>query len=253
MALTDERLQMALLPRPVRFFERVESTNDEAVAWLQSGAEHGAVVVADEQTAGRGRMGRTWHTPPGVALAVSVILKVNPAFITQINMAGTLAVCQMLDIAKLDNIAAKWPNDVLVNGKKISGILPEATWEGDQLQGVVLGIGVNVRNTFSADLAQQATSIEAETQREQDRAALLTVLLFHLEQQLGRLGTAALCDDYKARLSMLGQPVAVAVDGVPVHGIASDIDEQGALVLTKADGETIHVFASDATVLHQGA
>jgi BirA family transcriptional regulator, biotin operon repressor / biotin---[acetyl-CoA-carboxylase] ligase len=253
MTLTDERLQVALMPRPVRFFPQVGSTNDEAANWLQDGAAHGSVVVADEQTAGRGRMKRTWHTPPGVALAVSVILKVDPAHITQVNMAGTLAVCQMLDIAKVLGVTAKWPNDVLVNDKKISGSLPEVIWEGNALQGVILGIGVNVRTPFTEELAQHATSIEAEIGVEQDRTALLAVLLFHLDLQVERLGTPALREDYKARLTMLGQPVSVLVDGKPMHGTATDIDDQGALVVTSAAGEAVHVFASDATVLSQGA
>jgi BirA family biotin operon repressor/biotin-[acetyl-CoA-carboxylase] ligase len=145
---TLERLQMALAPRQIRYLPSIASTNDEATRWLTDGAPSGSVVIADEQTAGRGRHGRTWHTPPGVAIALSVILHPSQQHMAGVNMAGTLAVFRTLSTLNMDNVRIKWANDVLVDGKKISGVLPEAVWDGDQLQGTVLGIGVNVRNTF---------------------------------------------------------------------------------------------------------
>lgn len=249
MSLSEERIQLALAPRPVRYFDSVGSTNDVALAWLRDGAPEGAVVVTDEQTAGRGRHGRTWHTPPGVALALSVILRqIAPEHLPQVNMIGTLAVADTLAILHIGDVTIKWANDVLVNGKKISGILPEAVWDGDTLQGVVLGMGVNVRNDFKGTpLEDTATTIEKVTGRSQDRAAMLAVLLLKLDEWLARLGTADVLRVYKARVTMLGQPVTLMGAKGEIRGTAQDIGADGSLEIRQADGEVVRVFAGDVT------
>ncbi len=254
MSLTQERITLALAPRPVQFYESVGSTNDAARDWLHNDAPHGAVVIADEQTAGRGRMGRTWHTPPGVALALSVILKIPPQHAAQVNMVGTLAVASTLLALKIDDIAIKWANDVLVGGKKISGILPEAVWQGDQLLGVVLGVGVNVRNDFAGTpLAATATTIEAVTERPQDRAALVAVLLLQLDRWLEGMGSAHLLHAYKGAMPMLGEPITVQGGAGTIQGVAQDVRADGALLIQQAGGETVPVLAGDVTVVEQGA
>ncbi|MEM6285486.1 MAG: biotin--[acetyl-CoA-carboxylase] ligase, partial [Chloroflexota bacterium] len=172
MDLNEQRITMALAPRAVRYFDSVSSTNDVATEWMREGALKGAVVVADEQTAGRGRLGRTWYTPPGVALATSVILRVKAEHLPQVNMMGALAVTNLLQALNLTEVSIKWPNDVLVGGRKICGILPEAVWNGNNMEGAVLGMGLNVRNNFAGTpLEEKATSIEAITGKPQDRAA----------------------------------------------------------------------------------
>src|SRR5690606_4117303 len=132
----------------LRFYERADSTNDLALAWLREGAPIGAVVIADEQLKGRGRKGRVWHTPPGVALAVSVVLRPPVDALHQVGMVGALAIADVCQQHVPDDVAIKWPNDVQVGGRKVSGILPETAWEADRLLGVVLGMGLNVRVDF---------------------------------------------------------------------------------------------------------
>jgi BirA family biotin operon repressor/biotin-[acetyl-CoA-carboxylase] ligase len=247
MTLTDERVQLALAPRPVRFFESVGSTNDTAMAWLREGALNGAVVVADEQTAGRGRHGRAWHTPPNVALALSVVLRnIAPEHLPQVNMVGTLAVADTLTMLHVKDVAIKWANDVLVGGKKISGILPEAAWDGDTLSGVVLGMGVNVRNDFAGTpLEDTATTIETVTGREQDRAALMAVLLLKLDDWLGKLGTPDVRRAYQAQMTMLGKPITLTTDEGEISGTARAVGADGGLEIEQAGGEITRVFAGD--------
>jgi len=250
MDLTEQRVAMALAPRPTKFFRSVASTNDIGVQWLKEGALKGAVVVADEQTAGRGRMGRTWYTPPNVAIAASVLLRIDKTLLPQVNMAGTLAVSNLLQALNIADVTIKWSNDVLVDGKKICGILPEAVWQGDTLDGVVLGMGVNVRNDFSdTPLANTATTIEALTGKTQDRAALLAVLLFHLDDWLGKLGTSQILNAYKAQMTMLGHPIEVQRSDEVIAGKALDVLENGGLVIEREDRTTITVFAGDVTVV----
>ncbi len=252
---TEERLSLALAPRPVRYLPTVGSTNDVAADWLRDDAPDGAVVVADEQTAGRGRLGRTWHTPPGVALALSVILRPDAAHIGGVNMAGVLAIEQMLTTLQLPELRIKWANDVLCADMKISGVLPEAVWDGETLTGVVLGMGVNIRNDFSGTVLDNlATTAEAQAGRRLDRVSLLAVLLFHLDSWLDRLGTEMLTSAYKHKLAyMLGRPITVTGADGDIEGIMMDIEADGALVLQMDDGALRRVYAGDVTVKKSGA
>jgi len=240
--LTQTHLAQKLGERPFKFFPSITSTQNEALEWLKNGAPQGTVVIADEQTAGRGRMGRTWHIPAGVALAMSVILKPSTSVAKHIFMAGGVAVAELLEGLDIPNISIKWANDVRIDGKKVSGILPEAIWEGDKLQGVVLGIGVNVRVDFTnSELATIATSIETVLNRRCDRADLLTMLLARLDYWSNRLGSDELFQAWRSRLDTLGR--VVTVDGIT--GTATDVTYEGALVIQKSDGTTHTVIAGD--------
>ena len=246
MTLTKDRLETALAPRTVRYFERVGSTNDIALAWLQAGADTGSVVVADEQIRGRGRQGHVWHTPPGVALAVSVILHPPPDSLPRISMLGALAIAEVCEHLGLNAIGIKWPNDVQVNGRKISGVLPEAVWDGEQLTGVVLGMGVNVRTDFSGTgLENLATSIEAELGQPVDRTEILVKLLARVDDWAQRLGTIDLLAAWKTRLTTLGQPIQRKTEKGTVSGFAESVDEIGALLVRQADGTLSRIVAGD--------
>ncbi|MFN2194988.1 MAG: biotin--[acetyl-CoA-carboxylase] ligase, partial [Anaerolineales bacterium] len=161
--------RLASLPIPeIRYFPTVGSTNDLAAEWAARGAPEFSLVVADEQTAGRGRAGRQWHTPPGAALAFSLVLRPQDQpnlDIPRLTALGSLAVCTAL----IDDYALpaqiKWPNDVLVNGKKLCGVLVEAAWQAGSIKYAVLGTGVNVAAAAvpqGVSLAFPATDIESE-------------------------------------------------------------------------------------------
>jgi BirA family biotin operon repressor/biotin-[acetyl-CoA-carboxylase] ligase len=254
--LTDSDLRRRLYPRSLRYFDSLDSTMDEAQTWLRSSDDrqslNGAVVIADEQRRGRGRLGRTWHTPPGVALALSVILRPPTESLHQITMLGALAICDLLfELSAEDDkpqIGIKWANDVLLNGRKVSGVLSEAVWDSETqaLLGVVLGMGVNIRVTFDdATLAQRATSIEPEYGQNFHRAELIERLMKQIDHWTVQLGSERLFEAWRSRLVTLGLPVTVTLPDGIVTGIAEDVEPSGALWLRRNDGARQRIIAGD--------
>lgn len=240
MTLSQHILQQKL-NRQFRFRQSADSSNELAKSWLLDGAAEGAVVVVDEQRKGRGRHGRSWHTPPGAALALSVILKPAAADVAFVNMVGALSVFDLVRQIGCQGASIKWPNDVQIRGKKVSGILAENIWERTKLIGVVLGIGVNVRVDFrDTDLADTAISLEDITPRRHDRAELLCQLLDHIDSWY-RAAPADIFASWKSRLSTLGKRIYLA--GTPA--VALDVTSAGALIVKCESGEVREVNAGD--------
>ncbi len=224
-----------------RFFKSIGSTNDEARAWLDEGASDLSLVIADEQTAGRGRSGRKWFTPPGTALAFSLILRPNadeqmhPARITGL---GAVALTESLQRRGLA-AKIKWPNDVLINRRKAAGILVESIWNGDQLEAFILGIGVNVL-AASVPPADQlffpATSLESELNRRVDRIELLKEILSALIQWRSKIGTAEFIKTWEHHLAFRGESVQVRKDNEPpLTGTLLGLESDGGLRLASND------------------
>lgn len=248
MTLSATWLQAQLAPRPVKFFEQVGSTQNVAMEWLRAGAMTGAVVIGDAQTTGRGRYGRTWSTPAGTALAVSLLLRPTQDALPHVMMLGAVATAGLIESLGAANVTLKWPNDVLISGRKVGGILPEAAWDGDHLCGVALGIGINIRNDFTnTELAHTAVSLESVLKRTLHRGQLVVALLAQIDLWMPHLGTPALFDTWKARLCTLGQHVTVTQPGQTLHGCAESVDAQGALWV-RAEDDTLHrVIAGDVS------
>lgn len=245
MSLSSESLASALSRRH-RYFPRVDSTNDIAKAWLLEGAPDGAAVIADEQLRGRGRLGRTWHTPPNVALALSVILKPNASLAARINMIGALGVYDLCEQVGAADVGIKWPNDVQILGRKVSGILAESTWSGEQLFGIVLGIGVNVRADFQATaLNNTAINLEDFSDSRLNRVELLRFLLERIDHWYERIASDEVFMLWKNRLNMLGHQVLVG----DKEGRALDVTRDGALVAELEDGERREIHAGDVFVI----
>lgn len=246
MSLNADTLA-ARLKRPHRFYPHAGSTNDLARAWLLDGAPAGSVIVADEQRSGRGRLGRGWATPPGVALAVSVILLPPRDALHQLTMLGALSIAETLDLLAADaphavSVGIKWPNDVLLAGKKVSGVLVESEWAWDTLRGAVVGMGLNVRVDFSGtDLADKAISIEPSLGRPVDRTDLLVALLARVDHWAARLGTPGLQRAWTDRLVTLGQRVTVSTAQGTYVGLAEGVGVGGALLL-RDDHGTLHTL-----------
>ncbi len=254
MTLTAERIHAAFASRNVRFFKRVDSTNDIALEWLHQGAPAGAVVVADEQIKGRGRLGRMWYAPPGSALILSVVLRPASRHLPQVTMLGALAICEMLEQFGATDVSIKWPNDVQLGGRKVSGVLPEIAWNGREPEGVVLGMGINVRIDFSdTDLAGRAVSIEPALGRSVDRMDLLVALLERVDYWYSRLGTDGLFAAWRGRLNVLGRFVSITNSGAPIEGFAESVDKDGALLVRVADGTVHRVIAGDIVLGKRGA
>ncbi len=251
--LTEERLRAALGTRAFRFEQRTGSTNDIARQWALDGAPAGSVVVAEEQLAGRGRLGRAWTAPAGTALLFTVIMRpqVDPERLPRLTMVGAVSTAEVLSALAPGSVNLKWPNDVLLTGRKVAGILPEVIWQGERLEAAVLGIGINVRVDFAGTpLEDRATSVETVTANVIDRAGLLNDVLRRVDYWSARLDDSTLVDAWSSRLSTLGQHVtASSVNGV-ITGFASGVDESGALLVQSDDGIIHRIMAGEVTLTH---
>ena len=229
----------------IEVHDSIGSTNDRARELLAEGTD-GGVVLAEVQTAGRGRRGRAWLSPEGLNLTLSVALRpmLRAADAWQLGLAtalATLAACS--DAAGRSSLALKWPNDVVAgDGRKVAGLLVETMTSGERLTGAVLGIGINV-NWRSAEMPDEiaagATSIADLTGREADRVTLLDRLLDSLDDEVVAVeaGDSPLAR-YRAACQTIGRDVEVATPTETLRGLAVDVDESGCLVLETAGGRT---------------
>lgn len=248
---TDERLRDALWPRPFRFYERAGSTNDIAANWAQENAASGSVVIAEEQLTGRGRFERTWVAPPGTALLFSTILRPRlvPERLSRMTMIGAVSLIEILS-EFADDLSLKWPNDVLLKGRKLAGILPEANWQGNQLAFVVLGIGLNIQIDFTGTpLEHTAISLGKAIGRSIDRGKLLADILRRIDYWTPRAADIELWRAWRSRLATLNQNIQVTFpDGQTIMGKASDVDEDGALQLIDREGVLHRLLAGEVTL-----
>jgi len=262
-----------LWPAPLRFFERIDSTNSAAARWAEAGAPDLALVVADEQTAGRGRQGRKWFTPAGAALAFSLVLRAASAgredrtldrpvgFLKpdrsetdfmRLTALGALAVCQALRESYALPAEIKWPNDVLVQRKKLAGVLVEASWLGGQLQSAILGIGINVAPESApdaAELAYPATCVQAVLGRAVDRWELLHAALDNLLQWRSRLNSPDFLAAWDGYLAFKGEWVTI-FENSPAgessrQGCVLGLDDQGRLRLQDQAGQETSLLAGE--------
>ncbi len=224
----------------LRFFVRVGSTNDEAAAWAAEGAGDFALVVAEEQTAGRGRSGSQWFTPPGTAVAVSVVLRPplpQPGLLGRLAGLGALAVAEACEQNRL-HPEIKWPNDVLLDGRKVAGILVESIWSGERLEASILGIGLNVEaGAVPPDhmLSYPATSLEqAMGNNRPNRVAILRQVLTSVHRWRRLLEGHEFMQAWERRLAFLGQPVILRQpDGVSRNGILRGLAPDGSARLER--------------------
>ncbi|MCL4561452.1 MAG: biotin--[acetyl-CoA-carboxylase] ligase [Chloroflexi bacterium] len=242
----------------LRYFERVGSTNDLAMDWIREGAPDFALVVSDEQTAGRGRFARKWITRPGAALAFSLVVLPTQAEAEQMpsfSAWGALALCQTLDsYAGMDGKKRpliKWPNDLLLQGRKAAGLLVEAAWLGSQIQGAVIGIGVNVTPGSvppDEELLYPATCIETAFGSPLDRWELLRKILAAMLELRPRLGTEAFYRLWEDRLAFRGEWVRIGSGLNPPddrEGQLLGLAPGGGLLLRGRDGEEFVVLAGE--------
>lgn len=231
---------------PIRHLASVASTMDAAAAWAD--APHGAVVVAEAQTAGRGRHGRAWQAAPGASLLFTVVLRPAAAGVGLVPLAAGLAVAEAVGEWGVD-ARLKWPNDVRVGGRKLAGVLAETTWSGGAPR-VLLGVGLNVSQTdFPPGL--RATSLRLESGQPVARLAPLSPILARLGDALGRAEAdpAGLLAAVSARLESVGETVTVRdpAGGGAVSGTVLGLAPDGALRLATEAGERA-VYAGEVTL-----
>ena len=238
------------MARKVYRYDTIGSTNDEAKRLAALGEPEGTLVVADSQTAGRGRSGRPWITPPGSALALTLILRptIPAVHVGQIALLGGLAAVEGIQTTTGLRPQLKWPNDVLIGGKKVCGVLAEAAFAGDKLDFVVLGMGVNVNAGPPPELtlAYPATCLADEVGHDLDREAVLEAILNSFDARYPQLGTPSLAAAWSEHLAMRGQVVLAISEGAEaVAGRLEGVTGEGAVVLRLENGETCTLVAGE--------
>ncbi|HEY8345895.1 MAG TPA: biotin--[acetyl-CoA-carboxylase] ligase [Symbiobacteriaceae bacterium] len=244
--------------RQIVYRPSVGSTNDLAKELARSGAPEGLLVVADEQTAGRGRMGRTWQTPRGSALAMSLVLRPNlpPHEAPRITLVAAVAVAEAVQEVTGLTVGIKWPNDLQIGGRKVCGILTEMEAEMDRIAFVVCGMGLNVnlsREEFPPELRDTATSLMAELGRRVLRAPLVQAIMARFEATYDRLlagDFAGVLDRWRAFSVTLGRPVQVFLPTgeTALEGVAEDVDPEGALLVRTPEGVLRRVLAGEVSI-----
>lgn len=245
--------------RKIEYRESVGSTNDLAKQMARAGAPEGLLVIADEQTAGKGRLGRAWTTPRSSALAMSLVLRprLSPVQAPRVTLVAAVAVAEAVrDVTGLP-VGIKWPNDLQLHGRKFCGILTEMEAEIDRIAFVVCGMGLNInlpRESLPEEFRSSATSLMAELGTPVSRAPLVQAILSRFEEVYAELIAGrfdAVLDRWRALSVTLGQPVWVhSVTGeATVEGVAEDVDEEGALLVREsASGVLRRVFAGEVSL-----
>ncbi len=246
------REQLQGLPlAEVRFSPETGSTNDDAQHWLETGAADSSLIVTDCQNAGRGRLNRRWNTQPDAALAFSLIF--HP---TSTEMEGLALFSPLAGLAVSDGLAAccglkaeiKWPNDVLLQRRKVCGVLAETSWQANRLAGVVLGIGVNVARSAvppADQLLFPAISVEEAVGHPIDRWKLLSAILASIFSWRKKLASPEFFHSWENRLAFKGEDVLVQMPDGSLEGILTGIDPQGGLVLRTAAGKQEVITVGD--------
>jgi BirA family biotin operon repressor/biotin-[acetyl-CoA-carboxylase] ligase len=238
--------------RNVVYHESVTSTMEVAADTAAAGAPEGAIVLAEEQTAGRGRMGRSWVSPPRENLYVTIVMRPAIEQLRYLAVIAPLAVCQAIEETTGLLPRIKWPNDVVIGERKVCGILIQSELSGNDVQFAVVGIGINVNVDVSAheEIASIATSLRAELGREADREEVLAAMLNHFESLYEALRRGeVIAMPWKHRLDTLGKHVKVSsAQGLLEEGVAVDADSDGALILRRDDGTHVRIEAGEVTL-----
>jgi BirA family biotin operon repressor/biotin-[acetyl-CoA-carboxylase] ligase len=249
-----QRLKGSLFGKHVYHFFKIDSTNRVALELGHAGEPEGPVVIAEEQTAGRGRAGRSWHSERASGIYVTVLLRprLSPVQAPLLTMMAGLAAQAAIQAQTGATVDLKWPNDLLVNGKKVGGILTEMHAEPAQVRFVIVGMGINVnQEKFPAELGAIATSLRAETGRQQSRLELLVRLLREFESSYNRFladGPAGVVDRFAQTSSYAcGKHVRVTNGKDSFAGVTAGLTGEGLLLVKRENGQIVPVIAGDVT------
>jgi BirA family biotin operon repressor/biotin-[acetyl-CoA-carboxylase] ligase len=238
----DIKLDTELIGRNFIYCEEIDSTNGFLMDAKNNTDIDGTVVFAERQFHGKGRMDKKWYSTKEQNLTFSVLLKkkINEKNINIINLGAAVAIAISLENLFQLKVNLKWPNDVLVNGNKIAGILVESSIQGNKVDKLVVGIGLNVNQTlFQGNFSTPPTSIKIETGTEVNRELLFGEILNNFEEVLNRIyiSPETVLDDWRARCRMIGEKIIIEEESNSKTGVFDDIDEQGFLVL-RTDNNT---------------
>ena len=249
------RLQTERMGRQIRYFSRIDSTNQYAKRIAEEGAPDGTLIIADEQTAGKGRSGRTWVTPPAEAIAFTLLLrpKLSPDRISMVTLVMGLAVTNAVNSLYGVSAGIKWPNDVVIKGRKLCGILTEMSAEVRQVNYIVIGVGINANLTsFPEEIREIATSLKLELGRDINRAELIARVMTEFErlyaefEAQGDLG--AVMQEYNELCLNAGSKVRVLDPNGEYTGTSRGINSMGELLVETEDGQMQEVYAGEVSV-----
>lgn len=248
-AITDN-LKTRFIGQRVVYYPSLPSTMEVARIEAQGGAAEGSAIVADEQTAGRGRMKRVWLSPKG-SISLSVILYPDVAHLSSLIMVASLAVAHSIKTVTGLEARVKWPNDVLINGKKVCGIIIESEVRSNAVGYAIIGIGVNINLRLAdfPDIKPIATSLSDELGSDVSRLELVRQLLVELERLYLALGVDdSVYEEWRDRLVTLGRKVSVNWGETSYEGLAESVDRDGSLLLRHLDGRLTRIVAGDVTL-----
>lgn len=243
--------------RDIRRYEKTDSTNRRAKELAEDGAAEGVLVIAEEQAQGRGRLDRTWFSPAGENIFISLIIRPHlpPGTASRLVILAAVAAAEALIETTGLKAAVKWPNDILIGEKKIGGILLEMSMEPDTVNYLIIGLGINVNTPaerFPEKLRGRATSVLAETGKTFPRVSLLRRFLELLEQkyfQSRKAGFDTVINRWKSLTDMPGRRVCVKTINESYEGVVVDLDCDGFLILRNNSGEEIRLFSGDITIM----
>ena len=252
--LVKSGLETHFIGQRVIYFLSHGSTMAAAKQEARRGAAEGTVVITEEQTAGKGRAKRVWLSPRG-SVALSIVLYPDISQLPYLIMVASLAAARSIEAVTGLKTQLKWPNDVLIRGKKVCGILIENELRGDRVAWAVIGIGINVNISMKdfPEIAAAATSLRDELGKELPRVAIIRRLLVQMERHYLSLGDGELIfQEWRDRLLTLGKRVRVTSGGNVLEGVAEDVSRDGSLLLRHSDGQLSHVVAGDVTLRDAG-
>lgn len=254
----SSRLTTKWAARTLYYYAETDSTNIRIRHLAEEGAEEGCLAVADVQTAGRGRRGRSWITPAGEAIMMSLLLKpqIRPETAPMLTLVMALAVCSAIEEETGLSAQIKWPNDIVVDNHKVCGILTEMNMESDYIRDVVIGIGINTNqptsDSFAEEFREHATSLRIECGHIVNRASLIANCMLKLEQLYDAFAKtndlSLLQEEYAAHLINIGKGVKVMDPQGEYEGIACGINNKGELMVERGDGTTSLVYAGEVSV-----
>lgn len=244
-------LKTKCIGRPFLWLDEIDSTNEELKRMAAADAVHGTVLLADYQTGGKGRRGRTWDSPKGDNIYLSILLRpeLKPSEASMLTLIGALAVADSIEETTGSSCQIKWPNDLVLDSKKVCGILTEMSTGVDGIHYIIVGIGINVnRSIFPEEIAHMASSID----KGQGRDAIVASLLFRFEEKynlfLEHKNLAPFLDEYNGRLAGIGRQVQILSGGEGVVRTSHGIDEEGALIVSDEEGNEEKIISGEVSV-----
>lgn len=253
LSAISNALQGSAFGQQIKLLDTTTSTQEDIRRWAEQGAENGALVVSEEQTVGRGRQGRKWISPSGKGIWMSLLLKPNLplADASRLTLLSAVAVCRAIRQVTGINVGIKWPNDLLVNGKKICGILVESAGEDGKIRYCVVGIGIDV-NLVEADypheLLDVASSLKMESNQHYDRAQIIGAVIKEMELLMNCFleeGFSPIANLWEALSVTLGRTITVRTSQGELVGVAEELDSSGALQLRRQNGQIETVYSGE--------